>query len=119
MSEGTEETVQTETLVETPAAEETETPATETETKEETATEEPAAEETEDRPKRESGYLRMKRRALIAEAQLANARLKEVGTKSSEADAKAPKEEDYNGDWGKFIAATAAYEAAKAVKGSL
>jgi len=116
MSEGNDpEIIPETTLAEAPA--ETETP----ETTEETAEgEQPEAEETEEseKPKRESGYSRMKRRALIAEAQLANARLKEVGTKT-EADDKAPKEEDFNGDWGKYIAAMAAHEAAKAVKGSL
>lgn len=117
MSEGEPEVIpEAETLAPPPAESETET----TETTEEAKGEEPEAEtteETEEKPARESGYKRMKRRALIAEAQLANARLKEVGTKAT--DDKAPKEEDFNGDWGKFIAATAAHEAAKAVKGSL
>jgi len=118
MSEGDPEVIPEETLA-NPPAETTET----TETTEETAEgEQPEAEteETEEespKQKRESGYSRMKRRALIAEAQLANARLREVGTETK--DDKAPKEEDFNGDWGKYIAATAAYEAAKAVKGSL
>lgn len=117
MSEDKPEIIPEETLANPPATE-TETPET-TETAEaetpEAETEE--TETTEDRPKRESGYSRMKRRALIAEAQLANARLKEVGTETK--DDKAPKEEDFNGDWGKYIAATAAYEAARAVRGSL
>lgn len=120
MSEGEPEVIpETETLAPPPAESEAETPETET-TEAEAEGEQPEAEETEteEKPARESGYKRMKRRALIAEAQLANARLKEVGTKAA-TDDKAPKEEDFNGDWGKFIAATAAHEAAKAVKGSL
>lgn len=118
MSEGEPEVIpETETLAPPPAESEAETPETET-TEAEGEQPEAETEETEEKPARESGYKRMKRRALIAEAQLANARLKEVGTKAA-TDDKAPKEEDFNGDWGKFIAATAAHEAAKAVKGSL
>lgn len=100
----------------------TEQAAETTATKEETAEPEKAEAEETEKPKRPSGYERMKRRALIAEAQLANARLRDAGSKASDAgakDDKAPREEDFNGDWGKYIAATAAYEAAKAVKGTL
>lgn len=122
MIEGTE-AAGAEAPVETTATEaKTETPVTET-AKEETAAEvkETEAEETEDRPKRESGYARMKRRALLAEAALANQRLRETaGPKESRDDAdKPPREEDFNGDWGKFIAASAAFEAKQAVKSVL
>lgn len=125
MAEGTEATAGAETPVDvtTTATETTEAPVTETakeETTAETVEKTEPAEETEDRPKRESGYSRMKRRALLAEAQLANARLSQAtGTKADDKDDKAPREEDFNGDWGKYIAASAAHEAAKAVKGSL
>lgn len=119
MSEGEPEVIEQPDALAPPPAEVVEQPETTEETAE---AEQPEAakeeQETEEEPKRESGYKRMKRRALIAEAQLANARLKEVGTKAA-TDDKAPKEEDFNGDWGKYIAATAAHEAAKAVKGSL
>ncbi len=73
-----------------------------------------------EKPKRRSGYDRMKRRALMAEAALANERLRrEAAPKDGAGEDKAPREEDFNGDWGKFIAASAAYEAAKAVKDTL
>ena len=127
MSEGTEATAGAEVpVVETtaPEAVTTEAPAAET-AKEETAAAEATtetAEENEDRPRRESGYSRMKRRALLAEAQLANARLKEAtgteaGGKAGEDDE--PKEADYNGDWGAYIAAKAAHAAVKGVKGAM
>lgn len=81
----------------------------------------PAGEDESDveKPKRRSGYERMKRRALMAEAELANARLKSLDAPETKSDDKAPREEDFGGDWGKFVAATAAYEASKAVKETL
>lgn len=130
MSEGIETTAGAEATVDvaTTATEaKTETPVTET-AKEETAaaevktTESSAAEDDEqsNRAKRESGYSRMKRRALLAETALANQRLREnAGTTSKDTTEQAPREEDFNGDWGKFIAASAAFEAKQAVKSVL
>lgn len=76
--------------------------------------------EEEEKPKRRSGYDRMKRRALIAEAELANLRGTDRQPSAAKDDGeKPPKEEDFNGDWGAYIAARAAYEAGKAVEGRL
>lgn len=121
MSEGTE-TAGAEAPVETTAPEAaTEAPVTETKAEETTQVEakEPEPSVEDDRPKRESGYARMKRRALLAEAALANQRLRETAGGPKDDSDKAPREEDFNGDWGKFIAASAAYEAKQAVKSVL
>lgn len=116
MSEGPDETVPTEVLAETPAVVEPETPTTTEETAE---GEKPEAEteETEEKPKRISGYDRMKRKNQYLQSEIL--RLQEQASKPAPEPDKAPKEEDFGGDWGKYIAATAAFEAAKAVKGSL
>lgn len=126
MSEGNETTAGAEVPVdvETTATEaKTETPETETAKEEETAEEvketETAEDEQGEKPKRESGYSRMKRRALLAEAALANSRLRENAGVTKDDTDKPPREEDFNGDWGKFIAASAAYEAKQAVKSVL
>lgn len=122
MSEGTEpevieaEVTQAETPVETVEAAKPETEETTQETAE---GEQPEAEttETEDKPKRISGYDRMKRKNQYLQSEIL--RLQEQAGRPAPEPDKAPKEEDFNGDWGKYIAATAAFEAAKAVKGSL
>ena len=76
------------------------------------------AESTEsEKPKRVSGYDRMKRKNQYLQSEIL--RLQELASKPAAETDKAPREEDFNGDWGKFIAATAAYEAAKAVKDTL
>lgn len=73
---------------------------------------------TSEKPKRVSGYDRMKRKNQYLQSEIL--RLQEQASKPAADDGdKAPREEDYNGDWGKFIAASAAYEAAKAVKDTL
>lgn len=126
MTEGTDTT--TPAGSETPATEvETSTPATpvnETAKTETTETSEAETSETEesvsDRPKRASGYDRMKRKNQYLQSEIL--RLQEQVASRSTQDAetdKAPREEDFNGDWGKYIAATAAYEASKAVKDTL
>jgi hypothetical protein len=124
MSEGTEEAVATETpaVAEAPAAVETEKPETETaeaategESTEEAETTEETEEET--KPKRESYNKRLKRKNQYLQSEIL--RLSELANKPAAEPDKAPREEDFNGDWGKYIAATAAFEAAKAVKGSL
>ncbi len=117
MSEGTDG--QTETQAVEPAAVETstaETPSTETAETTETETEGEAAEgsEQEEKPKRQSGYDRMKRKNQYLQSEIL--RLQEQASKPAAEEVKAPREEDFNGDWGKYIAATAAFEAAKAVR---
>lgn len=73
---------------------------------------------TSEKPKRVSGYDRMKRKNQYLQSEIL--RLQEQASKPAADDGdKAPREEDFNGDWGKYIAASAAYEAAKAVKDSL
>lgn len=98
-----------------------ETPENETETTEdavEAEGEEPEAEpEQEPKPKRESGYDRMKRKNQYLQSEIL--RLQSASREAPAETDKPPREEDFNGDWGKFIAATAAYEAAKAVKDTL
>lgn len=106
--------VETPATVETPASETPETPENETEEKAAEG-EKPEAEE-EPKPKRESGYDRMKRKNQFLQTEIL--RLQQAKETPAEAGTP-PREEDFNGDWGKYIAATAAYEAAKAVKGSL
>jgi hypothetical protein len=124
MSEGTDGTTEPQAVepakVETSTAE---TPSTET-AKEVTETEgtepegsEPEASEETEKPKRQSGYDRMKRKNQYLQSEIL--RLQEQASKPAAEEANAPREEDFNGDWGKYIAATAAHEAAKAVKGSL
>lgn len=102
-------------VVETSAAE---TPSTETAATEQTEAEAPESDQGEaERPKRQSGYDRMKRKNQYLQSEIL--RLQEQASKPAAEPDKAPREEDFNGDWGKFIAATAAYEAAKAVKDTL
>jgi len=124
MSEGTDGTTEPQAVepakVETSTAE---TPSTET-AKEVTETEGTETEGTEpevsgevEKPKRQSGYDRMKRKNQYLQSEIL--RLQEQASRPAAEPEKAPREEDFNGDWGKYIAATAAYEAAKAVKGSL
>jgi hypothetical protein len=117
MSEGPDETVPTEVLAETPAVVEPETPTTTEETAEGEKPEAESEKTTEEKPKRISGYDRMKRKNQYLQSEIL--RLQEQASKPAPETDKAPKEEDFGGDWGKYIAATAAYEAAKAVKGSL
>ncbi len=127
MSEGTDTPTETQ-VAETPAKVETstpaETPVNETEQVTETAAaegdespESEADESTSEKPKRVSGYDRMKRKNQYLQSEIL--RLREAASKPAEETAKAPREEDFNGDWGKYVAATAAYEAAKAVKDTL
>ena len=124
MSEETDGTTATQ-AAEAPAKVETstaETPSTETVTTEQTEAEgsTPEVEESgeTEKPKRVSGYDRMKRKNQYLQSEIL--RLQEQASKPAAAEPdKAPREEDYNGDWGKFIAASAAYEAAKAVKDTL
>lgn len=123
MSEGTDGTTAPQAAepakVETSTAE---TPSTESAT-EVTAPEvsEPEGSEPEvaeiEKPKRQSGYDRMKRKNQYLQSEIL--RLQELASKPAAEEDKAPREEDFGGDWGKYIAATAAYEAAKAVKGTL
>lgn len=120
MSEGTEgEVASTETAgAEVPVeVTETETPETETAEKPEGEEAKPETEETEEKPKRISGYDRMKRKNQYLQSEIL--RLREQASKPAAEEAKAPREEDFGGDWGKFIAASAAFEAAKAVKDTL
>jgi hypothetical protein len=72
---------------------------------------------TEDKPKKRNGYDRLRRKNQYLQSEIL--RLREEASKPAAYDSKAPREEDFNGDWGKYIAATAAYEAAKAVKDTL
>ena len=125
MTEGTDTPTITQGA-DTPAEVETskpaETPVNETAKTEEAASpdvETSEAEETEsEKPKRVSGYDRMKRKNQYLQSEIL--RLQELASKNTQEETdKAPREEDFNGDWGKFIAASAAYEAAKAVKDSL
>jgi len=125
MIEGTEPAAGAEVPVdvEQPATTEKEAPATETATEETTAEgEQPetaeTTEEQPERPKRLSGYDRMKRKNQYLQSEILRLR-EEASRPAAKDEDKAPREEDFNGDWGKYIAATAAYEAAKAVKGTL
>ncbi len=116
MSEGTDDA--TETQAEEPAKVETSTAeAPSTETVETAAEGETPEAETEEKPKRPSGYDRMKRKNQYLQSEIL--RLQEQASKPAAEPDKAPKEEDFNGDWGKYIAATAAHEAAKAVKDTI
>jgi len=108
--------VETPAAVETPVSETPETPENETEKEVTAEGEKPEAEDTAPKPKRESGYDRMKRKNQFLQSEIL--RLQQAKEAPADTD-KPPREEDFNGDWGKFIAATAAYEAAKAVKGTL
>lgn len=108
--------VETPAAVETPSSETPETPENEADEKVAAEGEQPKAEDEPEKPKRESGYDRMKRKNQFLQSEIL--RLQQVRETPEDTD-KAPREEDFNGDWGKYIAATAAYEAAKAVKGSL
>jgi len=128
MSEGPDETVDINTQVaEAPAEIETKTPET-AEPADDGPPDgdppKPAALKGDDeepsepeKPKRPSGYDRMTRKNQYLQSEIL--RLQEQASKPAPEADKAPKEEDFGGDWGKYIAATAAYEAAKAVKGSL
>ena len=128
MSEGTEDTVAAPTLAEAPA--EVETEASETVAESAGGDDDPpdgvppksGAKSVEDgeepeKPKRPSGYDRMKRKNQYLQSEIL--RLREEASRPAPVEDKAPREEDFGGDWGKYIAATAAYEAAKAVKGTL
>ena len=126
MSEGPDETVDINTQAVEPAEIETKTPAT-AEGDDGPPNDDPPKpaalkgddEEPEEpeKPKRISGYDRMKRKNQYLQSEIL--RLQEQASKPAPTADKAPKEEDFGGDWGKYIAATAAHEAAKAVKGSL
>lgn len=125
MTEGTDTPTVTQGA-ESPAEVETSKPVTvpdnETAKTEEAAKPEgeeaPATDESEgEKPKRVSGYDRMKRKNQYLQSEIL--RLQEQASKPADEADKAPREEDFNGDWGKFIAASAAYEAAKAVKDTL
>lgn len=123
MSEETDGTTATQ-AAEAPAKVETstaETPSSETVTeKPEAEGSQPEAEESgeaSEKPKRQSGYDRMKRKNQYLQSEIL--RLQEQASKPAAEPDKAPREEDFSGDWGKFIAATAAYEAAKAVKDTI
>lgn len=130
MTEGTDTPTDTQGA-ETPAKVETSTQETKTPENETAKTDEAASSEAEasadgeaestesEKPRRQSGYDRMKRKNQYLQSEIL--RLQELASKSTqtaETD-KAPREEDFNGDWGKFIAASAAYEAAKAVKDTI
>jgi hypothetical protein len=106
-----------------PAAVETTTPDNETEHAAETEAKTEGDESAEvkadepDKPKKRNGYDRLRRKNQYLQSEIL--RLREEASKPAADDSKAPREEDFNGDWGKYIAATAAYEAAKAVKDTL
>src|SRR3954468_2040123 len=86
-------------VVETSPANETDTEQTETEAEgQEAEAEEPVVE----KPKRESGYDRMKRKNQYLQSEIL--RLQQPRETATETD-KPPREEDFNGDWGKYIAA--------------
>lgn len=127
MTEGTDTPTDTQ-VAETPAVVETSKPEITSPDNETAKTDEAAKPEGEkpegeadeaesDKPKRVSGYDRMKRKNQYLQTEIL--RLQEQASKPAEETDKAPREEDFNGDWGKFIAASAAYEAAKAVKDTL
>lgn len=76
------------------------------------------ADETEaDKPRKRNGYDRLRRKNQYLQSEIL--RLREEASKPAETDDKAPKEEDFGGDWGKFIAATTAYEARKVIREEL
>lgn len=119
-TEGTDTATETQ-VADAPANVETSNPEI-TSPDTETATEEAAPEAeaegaTEDKPKRVSGYDRMKRKNQFLQSEIL--RLQDAASRPAEETEKAPREEDFNGDWGKYVAASAAFEAAKAVKDTL
>lgn len=77
------------------------------------------ADETEaDKPRKRNGYDRLRRKNQYLQSEIL--RLRDEASKPASDDGdKAPREEDFNGDWGKFIAATTAYEARKVIREEL
>jgi len=118
VDEGKPETEQPKETVETKADPE----PTPDESQEDESKGDETDDDSEDKPRKRSGYARMKQRALLAEAEIERLRTGAGEQPKQEAKSdgpKAPKEEDYNGDWGAYVAARAAFEAAQAVEARL
>lgn len=132
MTQGTDTPTDGQGAVAAPAEGETSTPATteqaapDNET--DKATEEAAkpdgeesaqgSEADSERPRKRNGYDRLRRKNQYLQSEIL--RLKDqLASNPAEDGDKAPKEEDFNGDWGKFVAATTAYEARKVIREEL
>lgn len=108
------------------ATEQAATPANETDqatddTAQTDGTESPtedAADSDTDKPKKRNGYDRLRRKNQYLQSEILRLR-DEASKPAADNGDKAPREEDFNGDWGKFIAATTAFEARKVIREEL